>query len=190
MCLFFNTYLTQKYTEQKKGTSNRTYFTELLGNLNQKMETAGKRKTNLPSQIASLFSDSNNEINDYVNIFSELKTYSHVKHNFKKDLQQFFKDRDYTQFNPRNNYESFLRLVGTIAIISYQQVKHFDYLTAGNDNNLTMVAINTKDPSIEKIYSQLEQVPQITFDLDIDVFEGGKFRSETVIAKSPRIVLK
>jgi len=53
-----------------------------------------------------------------------------------------------------------------------------------------MAAINTKEPSIEKIYSQLEEVPEITFDVDIDAFEGGKFRSQTVFAKSPRIILK
>ena len=52
-----------------------------------------------------------------------------------------------------------------------------------------MVAFDCKDPNLEKIYSQLERVPEVKFDLDIDVFEGGKFRSQTVFAKSPRIIL-
>ena len=52
-----------------------------------------------------------------------------------------------------------------------------------------MVALDCKDPNLEKIFSQLEAVPGIKFDLNIDVFEGGKFRSQTVFAKSPRIIL-
>jgi len=187
---FFNTYLTKNYSPLSRGSSNITYYTGLLDNLNQKMETAGNKKVNLPSQIASLFSDSGDEVSEYVKIFSELKTYSHSKHNLRKELTEFFKERDYTQFNPRVNYQSFQRLVGTIAIICYQETVGFDYLTAGNDNQFTMAAINTKEPSIEKIYSQLEEVPEITFDVDIDAFEGGKFRSQTVFAKSPRIILK
>jgi len=187
---FFNTYLTKNYAPLSRGSSNVTYYTGLLDNLNQKMETAGNKKVNLPSQIASLFSDGGNESSEYVKIFSELKTYSHSKHNFRKELTEFFKERDYTQFNPKVNYSSFQRLVGTIAIICYQETVGFDYLTAGNDNKFTMVAINTKEPSIENIYSQLEQVPEIKFDVDIDAFEGGKFRSQTVFAKSPRIILQ
>ena len=104
-------------------------------------------------------------------------------------LENFFNGRDFSEFNPRENYKSFQRLVGAIAIIGYQEVVEFDYLTAGNDNDFTMVAIDCKDPNLEKIYSQLERVPEVKFDLDIDVFEGGKFRSQTVFAKSPRIIL-
>ncbi len=185
---FFNTYLTKSYTPLTRGTSNITYYTALIDNLTQKMDKAGQKKTNLPSQIASLFSD-NNDVSEYIKIFSELKTYSHTKHNLKKDLTKFFSDRDHTQFNPTTNYNNFQRLVGTIAIICYQETIGFDYLTAGNDVKFTMVAINCQEPSIEKIYSQLEKVPDVVFDIDIDVFEGGKFRSQTVFAKSPRIKL-
>jgi len=187
---FFNTYLTKSFTPLSRGTSNITYYTGILDNLNGKMETAGKKQTNLPSQIASLFSDNGDDMENYVKIFSELKTYSHSKHNLRKDLQQFFKERDFTQFNPRSNYENFQRLVGAIAIICYQETIGFDYLTAGNDNKFTCAVINCKEPTVEKIFSQLEKVPEIQFDVDIDVFEGGRFKSQTVFAKSPRIVLK
>lgn len=187
---FFNTYLTKSFTPLARGASNITYYTGVLDNLNSKMETAGKKQTNLPSQIASLFSDNGDDIENYVKIFSELKTYSHTKHNLRKDLLQFFKDRDFTQFNPRSNYENFQRLVGAIAIICYQETIGFDYLTAGNDNKFTCAAINCKEPTVEKIFSQLEKVPEIQFDIDIDVFEGGRFKSQTVFAKSPRIILK
>lgn len=186
---FFNTYLTKSFTPSSRGGSQLTYYTAIMQNLEHKMSTAGRKQTNLPSQIASLFSDKGDDMENYVKVFSELKTYAHTKHNLRKDLQQFFKDRDYTQFNPRNNYDNFQRLVGAIAIICYQETIGFDYLTAGNDNKFTTVIINCKEPSVEKIYSQLEKVPEVQFDVNIDVFEGGRFKSQTVFAKSPRIIL-
>ena len=173
--------------------SRRDTGVRLIGllktDLESKLTSAAKKSTNLPSQIAALFSETGDDIDTYITVFSELKTYGHVFKNGKDQLRNFFTGRDFTQFNPRENYQNFQRLVGAIAIIGYQEVVEFDYLTAGNDNNFTMVAIDCKDPNLEKIYSQLERVPQIKFDIDIDVFEGGKFRSQTVFAKSPRIIL-
>jgi len=164
-------------------------ITLLKNDLQEKLTRAADKSTNLPSQIAALFGETGDDIQTYVNVFAELKTYGHVFKDGKSQLENFFNGRDFSEFNPRENYRSFQRLVGAIAIIGYQEVVGFDYLTAGNDNDFSMVAFDCKDPNLEKIYSQLERVPEVKFDLDIDVFEGGKFRSQTVFAKSPRIIL-
>ena len=102
----------------------------------------------------------------------------------------FFNSNNYQDFNPRVNYTKFQRLVGAIAIVSYQQKINFDLLTTGNDKKMTMAVIDCRNPSVSSIYNQLEAIPEIVFDLNIDVYEGGKFVSQTVIAKSPRIKLK
>ena len=46
---------------------------------------------------------------------------------------------------------------------------------------MTMVVFDMKNPTVSNIYSQLDNVPEVTFDLNIDVYEGGSFKSQTVI---------
>ncbi len=52
-----------------------------------------------------------------------------------------------------------------------------------------MAIFDMQNPSVSSTYAQLNDVPEVTFDLNIDVYEGGSFKSQTVIAKSPRIKL-
>jgi len=184
----FNTPITKDFRPTNRNTNNRL-INSIISDLNAKKNITVNAATNLPSQIAALFSESGDDLNTYVNIFSDLKTYNTSFQNGKEQLKNFFSSRDFSEFNPKENYELFERLIGAIAIIGYQEHIKFDYLTAGNDENFTMVALDCKDPNLEKIFSQLEAVPEIKFDLNIDVFEGGKFRSQTVFAKSPRIIL-
>jgi hypothetical protein len=93
-------------------------------------------------------------------------------------------------FDPKTNYQNFSRLVGSIAIISYQEHIGFNYITAGNDRTFNIAVINCESGNISDVYNQLLSIPEVQFDLDIDVYEGGAFKSQTVFAKSPRIILK
>ena len=154
----------------------------------KEVEKAGALKTNLPSQISTFITDDLTS-DDYVRIFSEFKTYTDAR-GLDSQLKEFFNSNNYQDFNPRVNYTKFQRLVGAIAIVSYQQKINFDLLTTGNDKKMTMAVIDCRNPSVSSIYNQLEAIPEIVFDLNIDVYEGGKFVSQTVIAKSPRIILK
>jgi hypothetical protein len=104
-------------------------------------------------------------------------------------LSDFFQSNNFTDFNPKSNYNNFQRLVGAISLVCYQEKIGFDYITAGNDDKMTMVVFDMKNSSVSSIYSQLDDVPEVTFDLNIDVYEGGSYKSQTVIAKSPRIKL-
>lgn len=160
---------------------------KLLARINQGIERGSKTGTNLPGQLASLLS-ANSSVEDYVKVFSEMKTYADAS-DITSQLKEFFKSNNFTDFNPKTNYSNFQRLVGAIAIICYQEKIGFDYITSGNDDKMTMVVFDTKTPTISNIYSQLDKVPEVTFDLNIDVYEGGSFKSQTVIAKSPRIKL-
>ena len=143
--------------------------------------------TNLPGQLASLLGNEAT-VEGYIEVFSEMKTYSDAS-DIKDGLAKFFNSYDYTDFNPKTNYNNFQRLVGAIALVCYQEKIGYDYITCGNDDKMTMVVFDMTTPSITSIYKQLESVPQVTFDLNIDVYEGGSFKSQTVIAKSPRIKL-
>ena len=91
-------------------------------------------------------------------------------------LNTFFESNNFADFNPKTNYNNFQRLVGAIALVCYQEKIGFDYITAGNDDKMTMVVFDMKNPSVSNIYSQLDNVPQVTFDLNIDVYEGGSFK--------------
>ena len=103
--------------------------------------------------------------------------------------EEFFNQYDYTKFSPRRNYDNFQRLVGAISLVCYQEKLGFDFITAGNDDKMTMAVFNMQSPSVVNVYKQLDQVPQVSFDLQIDVYERGSYKSQTVIAKSPRIKL-
>ena len=159
----------------------------LLARLMSDIKKSSELGTNLPGQLASLLG-ADATVEDYVKVFSEMRTYSDVS-DITSQLNDFFKSNNFADFNPKSNYNNFQRLVGTIAVICYQEKLGFDYLTAGNDDKMTMVVFDTKNPTVTSIYSQLEDVPEVTFDLNIDVYEGGSFKSQTVIAKSPRIKL-
>ena len=159
----------------------------LLTRIDQGIEKAGKTGTNLPGQLASLLgADATAE--DYVTVFSEMKTYADAS-DITSQLSSFFDSNNFADFNPKTNYNNFQRLVGAIALVCYQEKIGFDYITAGNDDKMTMVLFDMRTPNVSNIYKQLEAVPQVTFDLNIDVYEGGSFKSQTVIAKSPRIKL-
>ncbi len=159
----------------------------LLARLMYDIKKNSELETNLPGQLASMLG-ADATVEDYVKVFSEMKTYSDSS-DITDQLNTFFESYNATDFNPKSNYNNFQRLVGTIAIICYQEKIGFDYLTAGNDDKMTMAIFNTQNPSITNLYKQLEDVPEVTFDLNIDTYEGGSYRSQTVIAKSPRIKL-
>lgn len=159
----------------------------LLARIMYDIKKNSELATNLPGQLASLLG-ADATVEDYVNVFSEMKTYADSS-DITDQLSTFFQSNNFTDFNPKTNYNNFQRLVGTIAIICYQEKVGFDYITSGNDDNMTMAIFDTKDPSITNLYKQLEDVPEVSFDLNIDTYEGGSYRSQTVIAKSPRIKL-
>lgn len=159
----------------------------LMVRINQGIKKSAGTSTNLPSQLASLLG-ADASVEDYVSVFSEMKTYADAS-DIKSGLTEFFNTYNYADFNPKTNYNNFQRLVGAIALVCYQEKIGYDYITTGNDDKMTMVVFNMSTPSIINIYKQLEAVPEVTFDLNIDVYEGGSFKSQTVIAKSPRIKL-
>ena len=159
----------------------------LLARIDQAIDKASNTGTNLPGQLASLLGE-DARVEDYVKVFSEMRTYSDAS-DITSQLNDFFKQYNFADFNPKTNYNNFQRLVGAIALVCYQEKIGFDYITAGNDDKMTMVLFDMQNPSVTNIYKQLEDVPQVTFDLNIDVYEGGSFKSQTVIAKSPRIKL-
>jgi len=160
----------------------------LLARLDKDIQTKAGQEKNLPSQLASFFG-ADATVEDYIKVFSEMKTYKSTKTDIVPQLAQFFKSYNYADFSPKTNYNNFQRLVGAIAIICYQEKIGFDYLTAGNDDKMTMAILNTQNPTILPIYKQLEDCPEISFDLNIDVYENGSYRSQTTIAKGPRIRL-
>ena len=159
----------------------------LLARIMYDIKKNSELATNLPGQLASLLG-ADATVEDYVNVFSEMKTYADSS-DITDQLSTFFQSNNFADFNPKTNYNNFQRLVGTIAIICYQEKVGFDYITSGNDDNMTMAIFDTRDPSITNLYKQLEDVPEVSFDLNIDTYEGGSYRSQTVIAKSPRIKL-
>lgn len=143
--------------------------------------------TNLPGQMASFFGpDATKE--DYIKVFSEFKTYADTS-DITSQVAEFFSQYDYTAFSPRTNFDNFQRLVGAISLVCYKEKLGFDFITAGNDDKLTMVVFDMQSPTVSSIYKQLDQVPEVSFDLQIDVYENGSYKSQTVIAKSPRIKL-
>ena len=159
----------------------------LIMRIDASITTLTNQGTNLPGQMASFFGpDATKE--DYINIFSEFKTYSDAS-NINGQVEEFFNQNDYTKFSPRRNYDNFQRLVGAISLVCYQEKLGFDFITAGNDDKMTMAVFNMQSPSVSNVYKQLDQVPEVSFDLQIDVYEGGSYKSQTVIAKSPRIKL-
>ena len=170
------------------GNASNIFINRFIERIQHGINTASSQGSNLSSQIAMFLND-DQSAEDYVNVFTELRTYEKTSVNLKQQLSSFFGTRDHTEFNPRNNFQSFSRLIGAIAIICYQKHIGFDYITAGNDDKMTMAIIDCTSPDVSSVYNQLDKVPNIGFDLNIDVYEGGKFKSQTVIAKSPRIVL-
>lgn len=159
----------------------------LIARIQQGIDKGNDNGTNLPGQLASLLG-ADAAVEDYVKVFSEMRTYADAS-DITAQLNEFFKSNNFADFNPKTNYNNFQRLVGAIALVCYQEKIQFDYITAGNDDKMTMVVFDMKNPSISSIYSQLNDVPEVSFDLNIDVYEGGSYKSQTVIAKSPRIKL-
>ncbi len=188
---FFNLELNKDFTPRARqigaGGLN-TPVRMLATKIESAIDRAAKLGTNLPGQISTFITD-DLTAEDYIRIFSEFKTYSDTK-DIDKQLADFFARYDYREFNPRTNYTSFQRLIGAIALVSYQQKIGFDLITTGNDRKMTMAVIDCRDASVLKVYDQLVKLPEVVFDLNIDVYEGGSFKSQTVIAKSPRIILK
>tara|TARA_R110000851_G_C13045990_1_gene562579 strand:- start:136 stop:1575 length:1440 start_codon:yes stop_codon:yes gene_type:complete len=143
--------------------------------------------TNLPGQMASFFGPEATK-EDYIKVFSEFKTYADAS-DITDQVTTFFNQYDYTNFSPRSNYDNFQRLVGAISLVCYKEKLGFDFITAGNDDKMTTVMFDMRNSSITNIYKQLDQVPNVSFDLQIDVYVDGSYKSQTVIAKSPRIKL-
>lgn len=187
---FFTKRIKTDFTITNKPSKNApTPYLALVERIKNDIDKATKAGTNLPSQISSLLPDDSN-IEQYVEVFSNLRTYENTSLNIKSLLTSFFKTHPPLDFNPRVNYKNFSNLVGSIAILCYKEHLGFDFITAGNDKKFTMVVINCQDKNLDSIYNQVSNIPEIEFDINIDVYEGGAFKSQTVFAKSPRIVLK
>jgi len=187
---FFNLELNKDFTPRARQTGSglNTPIKMLAAKIESAVNRAANLGTNLPGQISTFITD-DLTAEDYIRIYSEFKTYSDTK-GIDKQLAEFFASNDYREFNPRSNYTNFQRLVGAIALVSYQQKIGFDLITTGNDKKMTMAVIDCRNANVLKVYNQLVDLPEVVFDLNIDVYEGGSFKSQTVIAKSPRIILK
>ena len=159
-----------------------------LARLEYDIKTKAGQESNLPGQIASMLG-ADATVEDFIEVFSEMKTYKSTKTDITSMLAAFFKSYNFADFSPKTNYNNFQRLAGAIAIICYHEKIGFDYLTAGNDDKMTMAIFDMKNPTVLAVYKQLEDCPQVSFDLNIDVYEGGSYRSQTTIAKGPRIKL-
>jgi hypothetical protein len=166
-----------------------TLHTALLDRIQEEKQRASELNINLPSQIASYLPD-DGSVKDYVNVFSELRTYANTSVNVRKQLVDFFNSHEHTEFSPKNDYDNFTRLVGAIALVIYTENIGFDFMLVCNDVTNEGIILNCGKKTISDVYQQLEQNPRVEFDLNIDVYEGGQWRSQTVIAKSPRIYLK
>lgn len=187
---FFTKSITKDFTFTNRPNKNvHTPYLALVERIKNDMDKSTKAGTNLPSQISSLLPD-DSDINQYVEVFSNLRTYENTSFNLKSLLKSFFKTHPPLDFNPRVNYKNFSNLVGSIAILCYKEHLGFDFITAGNDKKFTMVVINCQDNKLDSIYNQVSNIPELEFDINIDVYEGGAFKSQTVFAKSPRIILK
>lgn len=186
---FFTKPITSDFTfTNRPGKIARNAYSAIIERIKADSDKYKKAGTNLPSQISSLLPDDSN-INQYVDVFDNLRTYENVSINLKSQLQSFFKTHSPVEYNPRVNYKNFSNLVGAIAILCYKDHLGFDFITAGNDKKFTMVVIDCQSKNLQAIYDQVSKIPELEFDLNIDVFESGAFKSQTVFAKSPRIVL-
>jgi hypothetical protein len=187
---FFNVKIKKDFNPHT--SPNRAPDFTLFNALEQKIANERSRidgkGANLPSQISTFLAD-DGTLQEYIHVFSELRTYTHTSINFKDQLAKFFSTNNYLQFNPRKNYDAFQRLVGSIAILSYQENIGFDALLVLNDATGSGVLIDCQSNTISSIYNQVSQIPQISFDLNIDVYENGRWKSQTVIAASPRIYM-
>jgi hypothetical protein len=166
-----------------------TLYDALVSRIKDDINKANERGANLPSQISSMLA-AEGGTDLFVKVFANLRTYENTNIDFESQLRQFFKSHNPVGFDPKTNYQNFSRLVGSIAIISYQEHIGFNYITAGNDRTFNIAVINCESGNISDVYNQLLSIPEVQFDLDIDVYEGGAFKSQTVFAKSPRIILK
>lgn len=186
---FFTKPITSDFTFMSKPKSGaQTLYTSIVSRIKGDIAKANTKITNFPSQVSSLLPTGSDK-ERYAEVFSNLRTYENIGIDLKPQLLKFFEKYDPNSFDPKVNYKKFTNLVGTIAIIGYKNHLGFDYITAGNDKKFTIAFINCETPSIESIYNQVANIPGIEFNVDIDVYEGGAFRSQTVFAKSPRIIL-
>lgn len=185
---FFTKPITTDFKLTKVSKTARTTYSAILERIKADSEKYKKAGTNLPSQISSLL-PTDSDINQYVEVFDNLRTYESVGINLKSQLQSFFKTHSPIEYNPKVNYTNFSNLVGSLALLCYKDHLGFDFITAGNDKKFTMVVIDCQAKNLQSIYDQVSKIPELKFDLNIDVFEGGAFRSQTVFAKSPRIFL-
>jgi len=186
----FNKPVTREFTfmaKPKPGTP--TLYAALVNKINDSIIKANEKSTSLPSQISSMLSIDGGE-DLFAKVFANLRTYENTSIDFESQLRSFFKSHNPAMFDPKTNYQNFSKLVGAIAIVSYQEHIGFNYITAGNDRKFTVAVVNCESGNVSQIYNQLQSIPEIQFDIDIDVYEGGAFKSQTVFAKSPRIILK
>ena len=166
-----------------------TLYTALVDRIKEDIVKANSKGTNLPSQISSMLA-AEGGVDLFAKVFANLRTYENTSIDFEAQLRKFFTTHNPAEFDPKINYQNFSKLVGSIAIVSYQEHIGFNYITAGNDKKFTIAVINCETKNISDVYNQLLSIPEIQFDIDIDVYEGGAFKSQTVFAKSPRIILK
>lgn len=182
--------ITREFTFMAKSKPGApTLYTALVDRIKEDIVKANSKGTNLPSQISSMLA-AEGGVDLFAKVFANLRTYENTSIDFEAQLRKFFTTHNPAEFDPKINYQNFSKLVGSIAIVSYQEHIGFNYITAGNDKKFTIAVINCETKNISDVYNQLLSIPEIQFDIDIDVYEGGVFKSQTVFAKSPRIILK
>lgn len=166
-----------------------TLYQAVKTHIQQRIEKLGNMQQGWSSQINTYLSLAQNE-EEIVAGFNAIRSYNEC--DMTSELKQFFTKRNSNDFLPEVNYINFKRLVGAISIRCYHNKLGFDILTAGNDVNMTMAFIKCTGVNLTGIYDQLESVPSIDFDLEVDTQDLGTVsaRTQTSIAKSPRIQLK
>ena len=166
-----------------------TLYQAIKSHIQKRIEKLNSMKQGWSSQIYTYMSLAENE-EEVIAGFNAIRSY--VDCDMTSEIKQFFSKRGVNNFLPDVNYTNFRRLVGAISLRCYSRKLDFDIITAGNDDSLTMAFIRCKGENLTSIYNQLESMPRVDFDLEIDAQDlgSGSVRTQTIIAKSPRMLLR
>ena len=172
----------------KTGLGSTTLYDSLRQYITDKINKLNSRGQNWISQVNTFLALCDTE-QEMIEGFSKIRTDG--KCDLSSDIKAFFTKHNVNNFLPTVNYDNFSRLVGVIALLCYKSKINYDIITAGNDQDNTMIFIDC-NRSLSDLYDHLVAVNlPIVFDLDVDVYDMGSdaSRAQTVFATAPRIKL-
>jgi len=172
----------------KASVGQPTLYSRVKEAIDERIKSIQTKGENLPSQLSSFF-DVVEDSELLIRGFAEMKTYANIKTDINSQLVNFFNSHNIQDFKPSTSYTKFSTLIGAISIICYRDVIGFDILSTGNDKTFEMFNIDCREKTVSDIYDQVIGT-KVLFDLNIDAYENGVPRSQTVFAKSPRIKLQ